>query len=104
MANSLKKNMHYVILRDDDTNAFTPVECLEELYRPFLNQGIPVNLSVIPDVRADTLRLDGRPEQFLFAKNGYDELTRPVGDNQELTTYLRDNTGYHIAQHGYDHS
>ena len=29
--------MHYVILRDDDTNALTPVGCLEQLYRPFLD-------------------------------------------------------------------
>jgi len=28
--------MHCVILRDDDTNALTPVEYLEQLYRPFL--------------------------------------------------------------------
>ena len=42
--------MHYVIIRDDDTNAFTPVECLERLYRPFLNAGLPINLAVIPDV------------------------------------------------------
>src|SRR5947207_14714145 len=44
--------MRYVILRDDDTNALTPVENLERLYRPFLDRGLPVNLSVIPDVAA----------------------------------------------------
>ena len=37
------KTMRYVILRDDDTNALTPVDCLERLYRPFLNRGLPVN-------------------------------------------------------------
>ena len=44
--------MRYVILRDDDTNTFTPVECLERLYRPFLDLGLPVNLAVIPNVGA----------------------------------------------------
>jgi hypothetical protein len=96
--------MRYVILRDDDTNAFTPVNCLERLYRPFLERGLPVNLAAIPDVRTDAIRLDGRPEQFLFAKNGCGELTRPIGDNDKLAVYLRDNSGFHIVQHGYDHS
>ena len=31
--------MRYVIIRDDDTNALTPVECLERLYRPLLERG-----------------------------------------------------------------
>ncbi|HTL59958.1 MAG TPA: DUF2334 domain-containing protein [Candidatus Limnocylindrales bacterium] len=57
--------MHYVIIRDDDTNAFTPVECLERLYRPFLNAGLPVNLAVIPDVSLNARRGDGEPEGFL---------------------------------------
>ena len=96
--------MRYVILRDDDTNAFTPVDCLEKLYRPFLDRGLPVNLAVIPDVRLDTLRTDGLPEQFLFAKNGSGEITKPVGDNRKLVDYVRDNPGFHVAQHGYDHS
>jgi hypothetical protein len=96
--------MRYVILRDDDTNAFTPVECLERLYRPFLDRGLPVNLAVIPDVRTDAVRPDGRPEQFLFAKNGCGELTVPIGDNPRLMRYLLENRGFQIVQHGYDHS
>jgi hypothetical protein len=91
-------------LRDDDTNAFTPVECLERLYRPFLERGLPVNLAVIPDVRTDAVRADDSPEKFLFTKNGCAELTMPVGDNEKLVRYLRDNPGFHIVQHGYDHS
>src|SRR5882672_9918777 len=104
MHNSSRKNMGYVILRDDDTNAFTPPACLERLYRPFLERGLPVNLAVIPDVRTDVVRPDGLPEQFLFAKNGCTKLTAPVGDNERLTRYLLDNPGFQIAQHGYDHS
>ena len=96
--------MRYVILRDDDTTALTPVECLEHLYRPFLERGLPVTLAVIPDVRLDATRADGLPEQFLFARNGSSELTLPVGDNEPLARYLRANPGFHVAQHGYDHS
>ncbi|HXF09599.1 MAG TPA: DUF2334 domain-containing protein, partial [Desulfuromonadaceae bacterium] len=95
--------MHYVILRDDDTNAFTPVECLERLYRPFLNRRQPVNLAVIPKVRTDAVTPGGKPEQFLFAKNGTIAPAVAIGENPRLVRYLLDN-GYHVAQHGYDHS
>ena len=96
--------MRYVILRDDDTNAFTPIECLERLYRPFLGRGFPVNLAVIPHVRTDAVQADGMPEKFLFAKNGCTQSTMPVGSNQKLVRYLQDNPGFKIVQHGYDHS
>ena len=96
--------MRYVILRDDDTNAFTPVECLERLYRPFLDRGLPVNLAVIPQVRTDAITPQGRPEQFLFAKNGTKAPAVAIGENPKLVRYLLDNPGYHFAQHGYDHS
>src|SRR5258707_3000037 len=96
--------MRYVILRDDDTNVFTPVECLERLYRPFLDRGLPVNLAVIPKVRTDAVTPDGKPEQFLFAKNGTTAPALAIGENQKLVRYLLDNTGFHFAQHGYDHS
>src|SRR5436190_17389012 len=62
---SSRKSMRYVILRDDDTNALTPVDCLERLYRPFLDRGFPVNLAVIPEVRTDAVGPDGRREGFL---------------------------------------
>ena len=32
--------MKYVIIRDDDTCALTPIECLETLYRPFLDRSL----------------------------------------------------------------
>jgi len=60
--------MHYVIIRDDDTNALTPPECLERLYRPFLDRGMPVNLAVIPEVTTEAKMADGRPEGFLCSR------------------------------------
>jgi hypothetical protein len=95
--------MRYVILRDDDTNALTPVECLERLYRPFLDRNLPVNLALIPDVATDALTPDGKPEGFLFAKNGTRSATVPIGENQKLVQYLRENPAYNIVQHGCHH-
>jgi Uncharacterized protein conserved in bacteria (DUF2334) len=95
--------MRYVIIRDDDTNAFTPVECLERLYRPFLDRGLPVSLATIPDVATSATMADGRPEGFLLKKNGERARSRPLGSNQALVGYLQSNPGYHIVQHGLHH-
>ena len=96
--------MHYVILRDDDTNALTPVECLEQLYRPFLDRGLPVNLAAIPKVRTDTLSTDGTLEKYLFAKCADTPPELPVASNDKLVRYLHGNPGFHVLQHGCDHS
>jgi hypothetical protein len=95
--------MRYVILRDDDTNALTPVECLERLYRPFLDRNLPVNLAVIPDVSTTALTPDGKTEGFLFAKNGTRSATVPIAENPNLVKYLRENSNYHVVQHGCHH-
>jgi hypothetical protein len=104
--------VRYVIVRDDDTNALTPPDCLERLYRPFLDRGLPVNLAVIPDVAADASTPDGRREGFLPARNGSAEhateksesaRTIPIGSGEALVRYLLNNPGYHIAQHGCHH-
>src|SRR5690242_786726 len=98
--------MRYVILRDDDTNALTPVECLDALYRPFLDRGLPVNLAVIPEVATNALTPEGKPEGFLFVKDGNrgvcDERV-PVSDRPELVRYLKENPGYRVVQHGCHH-
>src|SRR5579864_3497979 len=95
--------MRYVILRDDDTNAFTPVECLERLYRPLLDRGLPVNLSVIPEVSTYATMADGRPEGFLVAKTSQQRATVPIAANKELVAYVLANPAYHILQHGCHH-
>lgn len=95
--------MRYVIIRDDDTNALTPVECLERLYRPFLDRGLPVNLAIIPEVSTTATMRDGRQEGFLLAKNGTQARTMPIASNQELVAYLLANHGYHVVQHGCHH-
>src|ERR1700743_1023822 len=95
--------MRYVILRDDDTNALTPVECLERLYRPFLDRNLPVNLAVIPAVATDARTPGGEVEGFLFAKNGTRAAPVPIGENPQLVKYLHVNPGYEVVQHGCHH-
>lgn len=95
--------MHYVVLRDDDTNALTPVECLEKLYRPFLARGLPVHLATIPEVRSDARTPDGRREGFLPRDTEAVPATVPLATNAGLTGYLRANTGFRVVQHGCYH-
>jgi Uncharacterized protein conserved in bacteria (DUF2334) len=95
--------MHYVILRDDDTCACTPHACLERLYRPFLERGMPVNLAVIPEVRTSVRMADGKLEGFLAAGLVPDAPLAPIGRNRELVEYLRGNPGFQVAQHGCHH-
>jgi hypothetical protein len=95
--------MHTVILRDDDTCAFTPRACLKRLYRPFLERGLPVNLAVIPEVRTDVRTPDGRLEGFLTAGHGPATPLAPMAANRELVDYLNSEPGYQLVQHGCHH-
>ncbi len=95
--------MKYVILRDDDTNALTPIEYLERLYRPFLDKGLPVNLATIPNVSTDATWAEGKPELFLMAKRGSVPKNLPLGSNSKLVEYLKGNSRFHILQHGCRH-
>jgi hypothetical protein len=95
--------MHLVILRDDDTNALTPIECLERLYRPFLDRGLPVNLATIPEVSTSVTFPDGRPEGFLWPQTKPIPGTRAIGSNRGLADYLLDNPGFCVVQHGLHH-
>lgn len=95
--------MHYVILRDDDTNALTPVECLERLYRPFLERGLKVNLATIPSVNTEAVHTGGAPELFLLAKASRTPKYLPIACNEGLLNYLKSNPEFHIVQHGCHH-
>lgn len=95
--------MHYVILRDDDTSAFTPPACLERLYRPFLDLGMPVNLAAIPEVRTDVTTPDGRLEGYLSSGLGPDVPLAHIAMGAPLVDYIRSEPGYRIMQHGCHH-
>lgn len=96
--------MNYVIVRDDDTCALTPVRCLERLYRPFLDRNLPVNLAVIPKVNTRATWADGTEEGFLFAKRGDEPAHLPIGAHTELLEYLRANPGFECVHHGFEHT
>jgi hypothetical protein len=95
--------MKYVIIRDDDTNALTPVECLETLYRPFLDRKLPVCLATIPDVRSDVRFPNGESEGFLVAAKGVKPGYYAIGTNQKLVNYLKSNPSYEIVHHACHH-
>ncbi len=95
--------MRYVILRDDDTNALTPVDCLERLYRPFMDRQLPVNLAVIPEVCTTVTTPEGRLEGYLLGKNGTRSEYVSMADHKTVTRYLLSQPGYHVAQHGLHH-
>ncbi len=95
--------MRTVILRDDDTNALTPIACLERLYRPFLARGLPVNLATIPEVRVDARTPAGAREGFLPRLANAAVESVPLAENGALVRYLHENPGYAIVQHGCFH-
>jgi Uncharacterized protein conserved in bacteria (DUF2334) len=96
--------MHYVILRDDDTNALTPIDCLERLYRPLLDHGLPVNLATVPEVSLAATSPDGKPEAFLYGNIATSkDSTKALASNGQLVDYLLKNPGYRIVQHGLHH-
>lgn len=95
--------MRYVILRDDDANATTSTEMLERLYRPFLDDGMPVHLATIPEVRADIRRPDGEIEGFLLGEARGTDAYLPIAENDALIAYLAQEPGYRVVQHGFHH-
>lgn len=95
--------MRYVILRDDDTNALTPIECLEALYKPIIEKKLPVNLATIPCVSIDAKRHDGLQENFLVGDLNRYHSTVPIGDNPQLVKYLKQSPTFRIVQHGLHH-
>jgi hypothetical protein len=95
--------MHHVVIRDDDTCAFTPPAYLERIFRPFVGRGMPVTLAVIPEVRTNVRTPDGLLEGFLSAGRGPAGRFAPICDARELVEYLQSEPGYHVAQHGCHH-
>lgn len=95
--------MHYVLLRDDDTSGLTPPALLERIYAPVVDRGLPVHLSVIPNVHTRSTLPDGSPEWFLPNDPASLPETVPIGNNPRLVSYLQSRGGFHVLQHGYEH-
>lgn len=96
--------MKYVLIRDDDTHALTPVDYLERLYRPFHERGLPVNLAVIPNVNTGVRRPDGRLEGFLEPPIAGPVRNVSLADGVEVLAYLKSRPGYCLLHHGYEHA
>ena len=95
--------MHYVIIRDDDTFAFTPPACLERIYRPFLGRGLPVNLAMIPEARTNVRTPDGVLEGYLTAGVGPVVPLAPMGMDRGLVDYIKSEPCFRVVQHGCHH-
>ena len=95
--------MKHCLIRDDDVNALSSPDRLDRLFRPFLEQGIPVNLAVIPEVRTDTRLPDGTLEGFLEGPEAGQPGILPIGSNTGLVDHLVREPDFHVAQHGLTH-
>jgi hypothetical protein len=105
--------MKYVVIRDDDICSFTRPEMLEILYRPLLNAGKPVALSVVPAIGGGQpvgalngpfwkqFRLEYSP--CLPPRYREEAQIFPLTPDSEIVRYLRQNPVYEIVQHGYNH-
>ncbi len=102
-----------IIIRDDDVNYFTDPAGLEALYGPLFARGLPVSLSVIPEVAADTPLALG--EQSRFGRQyglRHEPFIPPaqrgrtgryaLGENQRLVQYIRARP-VEVVQHGFNH-
>ncbi len=97
--------MHYVMIRDDDANAFTDAAFLEWLYAPFVERGMPVHLAVVPEVDPTVLGPDGDREGFLPSALPSSVLNvTPVAQNDALCRLVADEELYVVLQHGLHHA
>lgn len=90
-------------MQDDDVNAFTPIEFLEALYRPFFERSLPVVLAVIPFVYGTAFPSNEKFKDFLIGENRDSDNYFSIGCNKPLVEYLLKNLGYEVVQHGCRH-
>lgn len=95
--------MHYVLLRDDDANAFTDPGLLKWLYAPFVERGQLIHLAAIPEVDPTILGPDGKREGFLPRNVKATEPT-PIGQNLTLCRLIADCPSFAVFQHGLSHA
>jgi hypothetical protein len=91
------------LLRDDDANATTDPRWFAKIYAPILDAGLPLNLSVIPEVRLDTRAPDGAYERFLCRRAG-DTGTEPLAWDSPIAAWMRERRAQVVPlQHGWTH-
>ncbi len=106
--------MKYIVIRDDDISYFTNPKDLEIIYRPLLEQGKGVSLSVIPEAGGgfyygqlngpfwERDRLGYAP--FIPPEHREQKKLYPVFQNEALMEYLQNRPNFEIVQHGFQHS
>lgn len=107
--------MKYVLIRDDDVSCFTEKRFLEKLYGPLLERGIPVNFSVIPQLKTDIEYGKGKPLGVYYKKYRMrgspavppqyrgKKIDLSLEENEEVIQYLLRFPNVEIMQHGFDH-
>lgn len=77
------------LLRDDDANATTDPAQFERAYAPLLDAGLPINLSIIPEVALDTRAPDGARERFLSSDFPDEDRTVPLAPDSPIVSWMR---------------
>jgi hypothetical protein len=105
--------LKFIIIRDDDTNFFTPAGFIRQIYQTLLDNQLPFSLSVIPNVRADVYRRHNRIsddsanspeyEPFIAPSARGEKLNYSVADNKELIDLINQYPQIECLQHGYSH-
>ncbi|MBI5534529.1 MAG: DUF2334 domain-containing protein [Deltaproteobacteria bacterium] len=96
--------MTIVLVRDDDANATTRPERLEQVYAPLLDAHIPVNFAIIPEVGLDTRAPDGSRERFIDEEAPDSPDARPLTSESPLACWLRRHQGQvDVLVHGLSH-
>jgi hypothetical protein len=84
-----------IVIRDDDVSYFTKPQCLEHIYRPLLELGLPINLAVIPMIHAQS----NEPVEPIKYNKKYPML---VGENKDLVEFVKQHN-FEVLQHGLMH-
>jgi len=102
--------MKTLIIRDDDTSAFTRPEQLETIYGPVWERGLPVSLAVIPRPR-DDVRVWHRPglpyDPSIPVHLRGQGRNYPLTENPQLCAFLNEKAAaglVEIVLHGYEHN
>lgn len=95
--------MHYVLLRDDDANAFTDPGLLKWLYAPFVERRQLVHLAVIPEVDPTIVGPDGEREGFI-PRTATGTSPAAISQNLTLCRLIADCPSFAVLQHGLSHA
>lgn len=88
------------VIRDDDVNYFSTPADIERWYADMFAEGVPVAFSAIPYVSPAS---DVYPFYPKETARVVEEREYPIGDNQELVNYMKDNPLIEVLQHGTTH-